>query len=209
MTVSHHPMDETLFAYVAGALDDGRAVVVEAHVRHCTRCQNSIAVLEQTAGQMLQDVPCEAMGEGALGAVLERLELIGQDKPVAALPSLIDDVLASPDRGPWKWVGPGVHVRPLITPKGPGARVFLLKAAPGLGLPQHTHTGTELTLVLSGAFAHAGGRFGPGDCDDADDTDEHNPVVDPGEACICLVAMDGHLKLQGLLGRIVQPFVRL
>ena len=209
MTITHHPLDETLMAYAAGALDVGRSLVVEAHIRSCVRCQRSNALLERTAGAMLEDLGSVPMSDGALAAALSLLDTPTGSPASIKASTLLADILAAPDRGPWKWLGPGVHMRPIVAPEGAGARVFLLKAAPGLGLPQHTHTGTELTLVLSGAFAHAGGRFGQGDCDDADDTDEHNPVVEPGEPCICLVAMDGHLKLQGLLGRIMQPFVRL
>jgi putative transcriptional regulator len=102
-----------------------------------------------------------------------------------------------------------VHWRTLNVPADNGARVFLLKAAPGTKMPHHTHTGTELTLVLSGAFAHQGGHYGPGDLDEADDTVEHQPIVAEGEDCICLVAMEGKLHLLGLLGRLMQPFVRI
>jgi putative transcriptional regulator len=38
---------------------------------------------------------------------------------------------------------------------------------------------------------------------------DHEPVVDSGQDCVCLVAMQGDLRLNGLLGRIMQPFVRL
>jgi putative transcriptional regulator len=74
---------------------------------------------------------------------------------------------------------------------------------------QHTHTDLELTCVLSGAFSHAGGRYGPGDFDLGDDTVEHQPIVEPGEPCVCLVAMQGNLQFKGLIGRVMQPFVRL
>jgi putative transcriptional regulator len=90
-----------------------------------------------------------------------------------------------------------------------GSRVFLLKAAPGTHLPHHTHVGTELTVILKGAFRHAGGRFGVGDCDDADEAVEHLPVVEDGEECICLVAMQGHIRLLSFVGRLIQPFVRM
>lgn len=209
MTISHHPSDETLTAFVAGTLDDGRHFVIEAHAKGCARCQRSISLLARAAGQLLDEIEPVAMSSHALSATLEHLELASNIPTPSRVSSLLAEILAGPDRGPWNWVGPGVHMRPLFTPVSGGARVFLLKAAPGLGLPHHTHSGTELTQVLTGAFAHAGGRFAPGDCDDADDTDDHNPVVEPGDACICLVAMDGHLKLHGLLGRIMQPFVRL
>ena len=61
-------------------------------------------------------------------------------------------------------------------------------------MPQHRHAGTELTCVLSGAIVHEGGRFAAGDCDDAETATPH-PVVDGGEPCICLVAMQGGFKL--------------
>ena len=76
-------------------------------------------------------------------------------------------------------------------------------------MPDHTHTGTELTLVLTGAFSHDGGRFACGDVEDADSTVDHQPVVEDGEECVCLVAMEGQLHLRGWIGRLMQPFVRM
>jgi putative transcriptional regulator len=74
---------------------------------------------------------------------------------------------------------------------------------------EHTHTGIEMTCVLSGAFSQDGDHYGPGDFDLGDETVDHQPIVDEGRDCICLVAMQGKLRLNGLLGRIMQPFVRL
>ena len=54
-----------------------------------------------------------------------------------------------------------------------------------------------------------GGTIGPGDFDLGDETMDHQVLVDPGEDCICLVAMQGDLRLNGLIGRLVQPFVRM
>jgi putative transcriptional regulator len=66
-----------------------------------------------------------------------------------------------------------------------------------------------MTCVLTGAFTHEGGRFGPGDFDLGDETVDHQPIVDAGEACICLIAMQGGLRLNGIIGRLMQPFIRL
>ena len=79
-----------------------------------------------------------------------------------------------------------------------GVRVFMLKAAPGTKLPRHQHTGTEWTCVFEGAFRHDLGRYGAGDFDEADESVEHNPVVEEGDACICLVALQGTIELQRL-----------
>ena len=74
---------------------------------------------------------------------------------------------------------------------------------------EHTHTGTELTCVLKGSFSHQGGRFGPGDFDYGDDDIDHRPIVGDEGPCLCLVAMTGDLRMNGFLGRLIGPFVRL
>ena len=74
---------------------------------------------------------------------------------------------------------------------------------------QHTHTGNEITCVLSGAFREDGSHYGPGDFDLGDETIDHQLIVETGQDCLCLVAMQGELRLNGLIGRIMQPFIRL
>jgi putative transcriptional regulator len=111
--------------------------------------------------------------------------------------------------GKWRWVAPRVHLRRIALPEESPTRVFLLRSGPGTKMLQHSHTGIELTCVLSGAFRHEGGYFGPGDFDLGDETVDHRPLVQDGEDCICLVAMQGDLRLNGFLGRVMQPFVRL
>ena len=34
-------------------------------------------------------------------------------------------------------------------------------------------------------------------------------VVEDGAECICLVALQGEIRLQGWIGRMLQPFVRI
>jgi len=219
MTQTHHPLDDTLIAFASGTLDEARHFVIAAHLHSCAKCRQTVAMLHEVGGALLESANPAELSVGALDRALAKIEPQVKDNQQRSAgvsdtatsldETLLQDLLSAPGKGPWNWVAPGVHVRSLLRPAGKGARVFLLKAAPGLGLPNHTHTGTELTLVLQGAFSHAAGRFSPGDLDDADETDEHTPLVEPGQSCICLVAMDGQLKLRGLLGLVMQPFVRI
>jgi putative transcriptional regulator len=94
-------------------------------------------------------------------------------------------------------------------PHASETRVFLLRSGPGTRMLPHSHSGLEMTCVLSGAFSQDGARYGPGDFDLGDDTIEHRPMVEDGQDCLCLVAMRGELQLRGWLGRLMQPFVRL
>jgi putative transcriptional regulator len=214
MSITLHPTDETLLAFAAGQLDEGRTVVVAAHAEMCARCSRWVAAAESIGGVLLADLPPTPMAADALSRAIGRIDRESAE-PMEAHPIVPSDLGMLPNAarpysiGRWRWMAPGVHWRTLNVPADHGARVFLLKAAPGTKMPHHTHTGTELTLVLSGAFAHQGGHYGPGDLDEADDTVEHQPIVAEGEDCICLVAMEGKLHLLGLLGRLMQPFVRI
>ena len=38
---------------------------------------------------------------------------------------------------------------------------------------------------------------------------EHQPVVEDGVECICLVALQGQIRLKSWMGRLIQPFVRI
>jgi putative transcriptional regulator len=100
-------------------------------------------------------------------------------------------------------------MQPILLPKASKTRAFLLKSAKGTSMLQHTHSGIEMTCVLTGSFSHDGGLFGPGDFDFGDDSVDHQPVVGSDEDCVCLVAMTGDLQLKGILGRLMQPFIRL
>lgn len=210
----HHPKNETLAEFAAGTLDEGRSLVVAAHLAMCAECRGVVAAFEAVGGQMLDEIEPVAMSEGAAARALAAIEREApRAAPAKAAARAVwqaeQQTLLGYDLGPWRWVAPGLHYRAVKTPQAGDTRVFMLKAVPGLKIPQHNHTGTELTCVLQGAFIHDGGRYGPGDCDDADQDDAHNPVIDDGEICICLVAMQGNIRLTGVLGRMVQPFIRI
>ena len=203
--IRHHPNEITLTEFASGSLDEARSLVVASHIEMCPACRRFVSALGSVGGRMLEQSEPVAMSGDAIARALASLD--AADLEAGRSPT--QSALSRYRIGPWRWVGPGIHRRMVGVPSNAGTRVFYLKAAAGMTMPAHRHSDTELTLVLTGAFAHRGGRFGPGDIDDADDNDEHDPVIEPGEDCICLVAMHGHLRLNSLLGRLIEPFVRL
>jgi putative transcriptional regulator len=218
MSITHHPGDDVLAAFAAGTLDEARALVVATHLSLCARCRNTVRASECVGGALLEDAEPAAMSPGAVERALARLD----DAPAAEIAAAPhggkdnyaeDIVLPAPLRpyamGKWRGIGGGVQLRPIAVPSNDGVRVFLLKAGPGTRLPRHRHVGTEWTCVFQGAFSHHLGRYGVGDFDEADETIEHHPVVNDGMACICVVALQGGIRLQSWIGRLVQPFLRI
>jgi len=219
MTVRHHPDDSLLTAFAAGTLDLGQHVAIATHLASCPRCRGWIRSVEHVGGAVLANLPPSAMSQGALARVEAKLNDTGEpaatgmpnvSEAVAPdLPEFLPKFVRRYRFGDWHWAAPRLSLRPIALPEPSATRVFLLKSEPGMKMLQHSHTGFEMTCVLSGTFSHEGGEFGPGDFDLGDETVDHRPIVGAGEDCICLVAMQGDLQLNGLLGRLMQPFVRL
>jgi putative transcriptional regulator len=217
MTIRHHPTDELLTAFAAGTLDQGQHVAIATHLVKCSHCRGWTRAMEQVGGATLAGLFPTAMSSGALARVEAKLGEPAQaaETPVMPRPAYLAEVPGLPafvrrfPAGRWSWIAPRVRLRPIRLPYGDKTRVFLLKSGPGTKMLEHTHTGIEMTCVLSGGFAHEGGHFGPGDFDLGDQTMDHRVLVDPGEDCVCLVAMQGDLRLNGLVGRLVQPFIRM
>jgi putative transcriptional regulator len=216
MSIQHHPDDALLSAFTAGTLDSGQHAAIATHLVACARCRSFVRTMEQLGGTLMADLPPAAMASDALSMAEARLrEAPPAPQGESPSPEAGAEIPGLPSFvrryrfGKWKWVAPSIHVRPIVLPEPGDTRVFLLKSGPGTRMLQHSHTGLEMTCVLTGGFTHAQGHYGPGDFDLGDDSVDHQPLVDADGDCICLVAMHGELRLAGWIGRLMQPFVRL
>lgn len=216
MTISHHPPEDLLAHYAAGALSEAEHLVVAVHVAACTRCQRFVGRMEMLAGAALADAKAPPEPPGAFAAIMAEIDRSPRAEPQSELMTPRDPELAElPEPlqrceiGEWRWVAPGLTTRPiLLTPDGK-RRAFLLHGEPGTRLIQHTHTGDELTCVLKGSYTDHTNRFETGDLDFSDEEVEHELVVTDDGPCLCLIAMTGDLRLRGMLGRLISPFIRL
>lgn len=212
MSLRRQPSEERLLAYAAGTLSAPEAVVVATHLALKPETRPWADLGRAVGGALLEEAEPVSMGVGAREAAMAQL-----DAPVAnddALPPKSADLsLPDPLRGlplgPWRWAGPGVHVRNVIGPRDGDCRVILLRIAPGQCAPLHTHGGVELTCVISGAYATEDGVFAQGDFEEADPKVTHQPRVVSPEPCLCVAALDGQIVLPGRLGRLLAPFVKL
>ena len=202
----HHPYDDTLARYAAARLSAGPNLVVSVHLSGCAECRARVGVFEAAGGAMLEDAPCAAVRPDLFAAAMARIEAPeSAPAPVRRRTSPLDGVAMSP----WRSVGGGFHWRRVTLPYAPDANVMMLKVQPGRRMPHHTHDGTEYTQIMQGSFHDEFGRYAAGDCVEADDDIDHQPIVDSDVECICLAAVDGRLRLQGWLARMVQPLIGL
>lgn len=212
-TIKHHLTDALLMGYSAGTLPEGFSLVVATHISLCDDCRARMGEFDAVGGEVLLDAGTAAMDAGSLAATMALIA--GRSRTVApqvAAPKpgifpapLRDYVGGDADAVKWRKIGGGVSQMILSTDKG--ASVRLLHIPGGVAVPDHGHRGTELTLVLQGAFRDATDHFGVGDVEVANEDLNHKPVADDGVPCICLAATDAPLRFNGLMPRIAQRFV--
>jgi putative transcriptional regulator len=212
-SIRHHLNDALLMGYAAGNLSEAFGLVVATHVSLCDDCRARLESFEALGGAVIEAEEEAAISTEALTRMMARLDVpVVSAKPkVARKTSLPAPVAAyvGGDLDAVKWRSVGGGVRQAILPTGPKATVRLLHIPAGQAVPDHGHRGTELTLVLRGAFRDATDRFGPGDLEIADEDLAHKPVAEAGEDCICLAATDAPLRFMGLMPRLLQPLFRI
>jgi putative transcriptional regulator len=79
----------------------------------------------------------------------------------------------------------------------------------GGSIPQHSHRGTELTLVLEGSFSDEDGVYQPGDFLMRDASHVHSPTATQAADCICIGVLDAPIRFTGWNYRLLNPFLKL
>ena len=89
----------------------------------------------------------------------------------------------------------------------PGAlKAEIVRVAPGMTVPRHTHKGRELTLCIHGEYMDSGAVYGPGDFSIRDPSIHHEPKALDGAPAYALAVTDAGLKFDGLLGMFQKVF---
>ena len=217
--VAHRLGDEWIMEYAAGTLSEGEAILVASHLSFLPDAAEMLEVAEAIGGSLLEHETSASMAPDALASVLARIDGAATAAPLRGRPSAAtESILPTPLREwlgvedvedlKWSFMGPGM--KKIMLWRGPGdQRVWMLRAQPGTKIPVHGHRGTELTLVLKGAFDDPHGHFGVGDIEEKDELDMHALTIADGEECICLALTEGPIKLKGLIARMMQPFIGL
>jgi putative transcriptional regulator len=228
--IRHHPPLEVLLDFATGSLREPAALVVAAHADLCTKCRKEISSLETIGGEMLAQIEPVSMSENALEAAMARLDAPDSlasaathasspttraptSEAATAIANLVPPAVLSHLGGDlsrlvWRKVG-GQFDEIKLPTSVKAYKASLIRLKPGRTIPMHTHRGLEYTLVLAGGFRENGSHYSVGDFTLRDASEVHRPVVDKDEECICLVVLDAPVKLTGMLGRLLNPFLRM
>lgn len=212
-TIKHHVSDDLLMAYASGNLAEGFSIAVAAHVSMCDHCRSTLESLNAVGGAFLERDTNVSVDACAFSKTLERIsacQSVSQPKErrKSDFPEPLSDYVGhSLADITWQPLGMGVKQAMLETSEDATARLLYIPA--GAEMPDHSHRGLELTLVLEGAFADENDYFAKGDVEIADGSTNHTPVAMDGKPCICLAVTEAPLKFRKMFHRLIQPLLRI
>ena len=214
MNQMRHPDSGWLLDYACGHLSAAFDIVIATHLLGCALCRADLRLAERLAADVM-------LNAGALAPQLVVDDILSNTRSTPDMPGWrpSGSVTNAPDLSAvasnylslgepalrWRGVGGGVAVAKLRS--GEGDRLWLLRARPGAVLPRHSHSGSELTVVLQGAYVIDEQVFGVGSLEDADEDITHQPIVTTRGECLCLAATTGPLKFAGWAARLAQRYL--
>ena len=212
----HHPPEELLLEYAAGACDEALSLFVACHLTYCPHCRAEVAGFEALGGALLSDLfGTEGEGESEdlpdpIGDLAE--QMARSPREAVAAPIEYDPLLPAPLLAyvgsskslDWQKVVPGVSTIELPLDRS-GVPARLIRSAPGLKVPRHTHVEREYDLILAGGLHDLtrGGDFEVGDVQTADESVDHELEVLPGEDCIVLTVNAAMAKPVGIKSKFL------
>ena len=122
------------------------------------------------------------------------------------LPRVIQKLVAKNKRLHWKRIAPALQEAQITTGQNK-YEVCFHKIKRGGKIAEHDHGGKEVTLVLRGSFSDEHGTYQVGDYLVKETGQIHKPLAAQNQDCLCLSIIEAPVKLTGLTGKLINPFL--
>lgn len=214
MTIQHHPDLAWLLDHATQALGRGFDTVVAGHLLHCDACRTALAQVERLGAALVEQSPVLRPSLTA-AEIRARAATATSDATPARLPSggrardLRGFAAAALgfDWGSLDWRAGTRGLRIARLANDADEHIWLLHGEPGTALPEHRHSGAELTLILHGAYVSHAEEYAAGDVDENDVGGTHKMVVTAASDCVSLLVFEGQLTYTGAFG-LLQKLLR-
>tara|TARA_R110001583_G_scaffold68686_3_gene195286 strand:- start:9962 stop:10648 length:687 start_codon:yes stop_codon:yes gene_type:complete len=221
--IKHHPKFELIQSFVNGELPASLSAGIAIHADMCPECQQQIAQLtEQLSYASFEEVyldrfivdesqEVDNVGnvdfEKAIAAITESNDIdiikakveksITFKDQVYSLPPVLNNMVLG------KTANVGKLARARIQLDENEIHSSLLHIEPGGSVPEHTHNGFELTVLIAGEFSDERGEYVPGDFIMLDKNHQHHPVSEKG--CLCFTVANDSLHFTQGINKLLNP----
>lgn len=219
--IKHHPKNELLQTFAKGELPASLSVAIAIHTDMCPLCQEKIAEItyqqasafqaenfqeahlhdfitddtnELELANMIDTIVADDQIEHARSVEMKTINIVNTEY---SLPRAIQNI----ELGGFTQLGKLSRARVKLD-EGK-VHSSLLHIQPGGSVPEHTHNGYELTVLLSGEFKDAQGSYVPGDFIMLNTKHTHQPESQHG--CLCYTVVSDSLHFTQGINRLLNP----
>ncbi|GAA6205617.1 ChrR family anti-sigma-E factor [Thalassotalea sp. SU-HH00458] len=217
--IKHHPKLELIQAFVDGDLPASLSAGIAMHAEMCPQCQEKIVQLTEHAAEVsfeegfldkfiVDDSSNNDIDFEAMANLISQSDDIAISEPILDKSIVFNDttyqlpkVLNNMTIG--NTINIGKLSRARLQLDENEIHTSLLEIKPGGGVPEHTHKGFELTLLLDGSFHDEKGEYTKGDFIMLDSSHQHHPVSNNG--CLCYTVANDALHFTQGINKLLNP----
>ena len=221
--IKHHPKFELIQRFVNGELPASLLAGIAIHAEICSECQQQISQLTEQLSYASFEEICVDSSVVDKSPTVDNVDNVGFEQVIAkitqsddidilkpkveksitfkdqvyALPPVLDNMILG------KTVSIGKLARARIQLDENEIHSSLLHIEPGGSVPEHTHNGFELTVLIAGKFCDDEGEYVPGDFIMLDKKHQHHPMSEKG--CLCFTVADDSLHFTQGINKLLNP----
>tara|TARA_R110000744_G_scaffold117745_1_gene220138 strand:+ start:29197 stop:29886 length:690 start_codon:yes stop_codon:yes gene_type:complete len=222
--IKHHPAFALLKSFVDGDLPASLAAGIAIHADMCQLCQQKIAQLTEQVAEasfeqdllapsvVIDNKVSPEVSEMSFDEIIDQITATDDVEPLKVIPEerlitfkgmeyTLPNTLRNMELGRTAQIGKLSRARINL---GEGEiHTNLLHIGPGGSIPEHTHKGFELTLLLAGTFADEQGEYVAGDFIMLDKRHQHQPATEHG--CLCYTVANDALHFTQGINKLLNP----
>jgi putative transcriptional regulator len=219
--ISFHPKYTDLHAFSAGNCEPAMALMISAHVDMCSQCQQDcIDIQAELASDLFASPSPVAPLDSQYITMMSNIT----DLPVAKV--MAPEVNSTSIELDGKFFELPRALRRHVKNTGNWSRLVgkLWQAPVDLGdigkanfiymekggrVPEHTHKGTEMTLVIDGQYGDGIAEYDCGDFTIMNNQHNHLPHSEADDGCLVFTIVDQPLHFTAGIARLLNPFSHL
>lgn len=218
--IKFHPTNQQLNAFSDGLLSPTEALIISAHCDMCPQCMHKVSLYTEANAEMVFESGIDSSEFDSFGSMLNNITSEEVDRGIVVQPK--NRVLEldgrqftlprslnrlSENMGNWSHLVGKLWQAPVNIGGDTVANFIFMEK--GGSVPEHTHRGTEMTLVVNGEFSDGIADYDSGDFMVMDGKHVHTPSTVADEGCLVFSIVDKPLHFTSGWARLINPFSHL
>ncbi|MGK0306104.1 MAG: putative transcriptional regulator [Gammaproteobacteria bacterium] len=219
--INFHPSFTDLRSFSAGNCEPAMALMISAHVDMCPQCQQEcIEFQADLASELFNPQTSAAPLDSQFYAMMSKITALPEKK--LATPEIINTSIELDGKffelpralrrhvkntGNWSRLVGKLWQAPVDL--GDIGKANFMYMEKGGRVPEHTHKGTEMTLVVDGQYGDGIAEYDCGDFTLMNNKYKHLPHSQADDGCLVFTIVDQPLHFTAGIARLLNPFSHL